>query len=149
MKCVLNIIQAGSSFIYTWPSGNAESFPNWIDCHAIAEDSKHTVRVAFGTRPVYGRDRVRAIAWVDGHPHAQFFEADDFPDTGDLLSEIKVRGDVGEVLCRYPDDSIPVGCASFRVVGLPTRVAGKGVHNAWAVAANIADHKTMIELAGL
>ena len=146
---VLNIIQVGTDYIHKWPSGNFESFPNWIDYQTIADDGHHTVRVTFGIRSAYSRDRLRAIIWVGGHPHAQFFEADDFPTSGDLLSEIKVRGEVGEVLCRYPEDPIPARYAAFQVVGLPTRVEGRGVHNAWAVVASIADHRTMIELAGL
>lgn len=145
----LNIIQVGTNQTQTWPRGNRESFPNWIDYRAVAADGQHTVRLSFGIRPAHGRDRLRAIVWVDGHPHAQFFEADDFADSGELLSEIKDRGELGEVLCRYPEDPIPDGHAAFRVVGLLTWVAGKGVHNAWAVVANVADHQTMIDLAGL
>ena len=146
---VLNIIQVGTDYVHKWPSGNPEEFPNWIDYQAVAEDGKHIVRVSFGIRPVYGRDRLRAIVWIDGHPHAQFFEADDFAASGDLLSEIKVRGEVGEIICRYPEDAVPARYSPFHVVGLPTRVAGKGVHNAWAVVTNIADHKTLIDLAAL
>jgi hypothetical protein len=63
--------------------------------------------------------------------------------------EIKVRGELGEVLCRYPDDTSPVGYASFRVVVPPTRMAGEGVHNRWVVVANVANHKATIKLPGL
>jgi hypothetical protein len=103
-------------------------------------------------RPVelqVARTRPLNAVRVDGYPDARFFAADDFAESGELLSEIKVRGEIGEVLCRYPEDPIPARHAAFRVVGLPTRMAGKGVHHAWAVVANIADHETMIELAGL
>jgi hypothetical protein len=37
----------------------------------------------------------------------------------------------------------------FRVEGLPIRVRNPGIHNAWAVVFNIADHKTLIALAML
>jgi hypothetical protein len=35
------------------------------------------------------------------------------------------------------------------VLGLPSRVTGKGVHKAWAVIANISDHRTLSGLAAL
>jgi hypothetical protein len=37
----------------------------------------------------------------------------------------------------------------FNTVGLPYRVDASGVHNVWAVVANISNHKTMIALAAL
>jgi len=37
----------------------------------------------------------------------------------------------------------------FNIEGLPLRVQNSGVHRAWAVVANIADHKTLIALAAL
>ena len=37
----------------------------------------------------------------------------------------------------------------FRVDSLKRRVSGDGVHDAWAIVANISDHITMSALAGM
>jgi hypothetical protein len=66
-----------------------------------------------------------------------------------VLSEIKIPGDRGERILRYPEQPIPERYTPFNVVGLPLRVQGPGVRQAWAVVANIADHKTLIDLAAL
>jgi len=66
-----------------------------------------------------------------------------------VLSEIKVRGEVGEPICRYPEEAVPDRYIMFHVTGLPLRVNAKGVHGAWAVVANISDHESMIALAAL
>ena len=69
--------------------------------------------------------------------------------SGEVLSDIWVRGEGGEVMCRYPDDPIPERYVGFNTVGLPRRVSAKGVRNSWSVVANVSDHKTMIALAAL
>lgn len=65
------------------------------------------------------------------------------------LGEIKVPGNTGERICRYPEESVPERYSGLPVAGLPTRVNGAGVHNAWAVVANVSDHRTMFALAAL
>ena len=77
------------------------------------------------------------------------FAADDFERSGDVLCEIKVPSDPGERICRYPEESIPERYSGLPVVGLTTRVTGPAVHNAWAVVANIADHRVLFALAAL
>jgi hypothetical protein len=145
---ILTVVAAGKDYEHHWPGGN-ETYAAWIDYEAIAEDGPHTVRIGFGTRPVYERERVRIIVFIDGHPHAEFFGADDFEKSGDVLSEIRIHGTTGEPMCRYLEDAIPERYTTLNVVGMPTRVKAKGVHNAWAVVASIADHRTMIGLAAL
>ena len=95
------------------------------------------------------KKRIRVIIWIDEHPHAEFFGTDDYESSGEVLSEIKVPGDKGERICRYPDESVPERYSLFNVVGLPLRGQDPGVHRAWAVVANIAVHKTLVALAGL
>lgn len=87
--------------------------------------------------------------WIDNHPQAEFLAADDFDHSGDVLSEIKVPGNAGERVCRYPEEPIPERYSGLPVVGLPTRVNAAGVRNAWAVLANIADHRVLFALAAL
>lgn len=120
-----------------------------MEYRAIAEDGIHKVRIGFGKRFVYGVDRLRVVVWIDGYPQTEFFSADDFDASGDVLSEIKIHRGKAEVMCRYLDAAIPERYTVFNTIGLPTRVKAKGVHNAWAVVTNISDHKTMIGLAAL
>ncbi|MEW6118408.1 MAG: hypothetical protein AB1553_16155 [Nitrospirota bacterium] len=146
---ITNVFQAGQNYQFKWPSGHVETYPTWIEYQAVATDGQHKVVIGFGTRQVYGQERTRVVVWIDNYPHAEFFGADDFHVSGEVLSEIKVGGNGGESMCRYPDESIPERYTIFHTVGLPIRVNTKGVHNAWAVVANISDHKTMIALAAL
>jgi hypothetical protein len=79
----------------------------------------------------------------------EFLGADDYAVSGDVLAEIKVPGARAQRICRYPDEPVPERYSGLPVVGLPTRVSGSGVHSAWAVVANVADHYTMCALAEL
>jgi hypothetical protein len=89
------------------------------------------------------------VVWIDGEPQAEFLGADDFDRSGDILCEIKVPGATGERICRYREEPIPERYSGLPVVGMPTRVSGPGVHNAWAIVANIADHRVLFATAAL
>src|SRR5262245_46819656 len=109
----------------------------------------HRVRIGFMTEEnVYGRPRKRAIVWIDGHARAAFLAADDFDSSGEVFCEVTVPGTEGRI-CRYPDESVHESYAGLPIVGLRTRVDGPGVYNAWAVVANIGDHRVMVALAGI
>jgi hypothetical protein len=146
---LLDVTAVGTDYAYRWPAGNLEPYPHWVEYRALAADGTHTVRIGFGTRTTYGRDRRRVVIWIDGHPHAEFLGADDFEQSGDVLAEIRIPGATGERMCRYPEEPVPERYAGLPVVGLPTRVSGPGVHNAWAVVASIADHRVLFALAAL
>ncbi len=92
---------------------------------------------------------MRVVIWIDGYPEAEFVGTDDFDKSGEVLSEIKLPSEGSTKMCRYPDDVIPERYRLFNAVGMPNRIKASGVHNAWAVVANIADHKIMIALASL
>ena len=145
---IIGIKDAGRNFTYQWPEGT-ETYSYFVEYIAVHEDGTHDIKIGFGNRHTYGRDRIRIVIWIDGHPHAEFLGADDFEQSGEVLSEIKVPGDVGERICRYLDEPIPERYAMFNVEGLPLRVQGSGVHRAWAVVASIAGHKTLVALAAL
>lgn len=145
---ILRMKDAGRNFTYQWPEGR-ETYNYFVEYIAMDKDGEHDVKIGFGERHTYGKERIRIVLWIDGHPHAEFLGADDFEQSGEVLSEIKVPGDVGEPICKYPDETIPERYAMFNVEGLPLRVHGSGVHGAWAVVASIADHKTLIALAAL
>ena len=145
---IIEIKDVAKDYTYNWPNAS-ETFDYSIEYRAESEDGEHNVKIGFGKRHTYGKDRVRIVVWIDEHPFAEFLGADDFESTGDVLSEIRVSTDEGERICKYSEDHIPERYAMFNVIGLPCRVKGKGVHNAWAVVTNIADHKTLITLAAL
>ena len=146
---IINVLQVGKDYQFKWPGGSIESYPAWVEYKARAEDGDHTIRIGFGLRPTYGQERIRVVVWIDGHPHAEFLGADDFQESGEILSEIKIGGEVGERMCHYRVDAIPERYTSFSTTGLITRINAKGVHDAWAVVANIADHKAIAALAAL
>ena len=145
---ILRINDVGKDFTYQWPK-DKETYDHFVEYIVMAEDGEHTVKIGFGRRPTYEKDRVRVVVWIDGHPEAEFFGGDDFGKSGEILSEIRIPGDTGERICRYPNEPIPERYAMFNVEGLPLRVQGPGIHGAWAVVANIGDHKALIALAGL
>ncbi|MEM5871897.1 MAG: hypothetical protein QW051_03425 [Candidatus Aenigmatarchaeota archaeon] len=136
------------NYEYQWPA-DTEVYDYVIRYKAVAVDGEHNVLIGFCTRKVYEKDRIRIVVWIDNQPQAEFFGADDFEKSGDVLSEIRIPGEVGERICRYPDEPIPERYEMFNVEGLPVRVKAKGVHNSWAVVSNIADHKTLVALASL
>ena len=142
---ILDTHAAGSNYVYRWPSGNEELYNQWVDYRAAGADGEHHVRIGFGMRPTYGRDRKRVVVWLDQRPEAEFLAADDFEDSGEVLSEIRIAGKS----CQYPGERIPERYTGLPVVGLPTRVTGRGVHNSWAVVANVADHRVLVALAAL
>lgn len=144
---LLDVVEVGTDYDYRWPGGNVESYPHWIEYRAAGADGEHRVRIGFGVRAVYGRDRKRVVVWFDARPQAEFLGADDFEHSGDVLSEIKVPGDTGERI--YPQEAVPERYSGLPVAGLPTRVSGPGVHGAWAVVANVSDHRVLFSLAAL
>jgi len=147
---ITNMVNAGVNYDFTWPDRTVERYTSWIDYTATAEDGEsHAIRIGKAIRGVYGQDRVRVTAWIDGYAHVEFFGVDDFDVSGDIVSEIKVPGDPGERMCRYPDEPVPERYGGLNAVGLPTRVSGSGVDSAWGVICNISDHKSIAALAGL
>jgi hypothetical protein len=144
---VIELSGVGENYEYQFPD-YLEKYEHYVDYIAIAEDrtKRHEVRIGFcSNRPTYGEDRIRVVVWIDKYPCAEFLGADDFEKSGEVLSVMKV----GNKECGYDDKAIPERYTLFRAVGLKTRVSGSGVHNAWAIVANVADHKTMVTLAGL
>ena len=47
------------------------------------------IRHGIGSRHVYGRERVHTVTWIDRNPTVEGVEADDFDDSGCLVSAIK------------------------------------------------------------
>ena len=124
---LLDVASAGTNYQHRWPDGSMEPYPSWVEYRARSADGDHTVRVAFGDRNTYGRQRRRVLVLIDGHPHAEFLGADDLHRTGDILSEIKVPGDVGERMCRYPDEVVPERYGGLPVFGSQRGCQGRAL----------------------
>ena len=134
---VIGVESTGSKYEYRWPK-DKELYDYFIDYKAASEKGCHLIRIGYCTRRVYGKNRMRVVVWVDGNPQAEFVGTDDFDKSGEVLSEIKLPSKGATRMCRYPDEVIPQRYILFNVVGMPTRIHATGVHNAWAVAANLA-----------
>jgi hypothetical protein len=146
---IIKVKDTGRDFQYKWPDDTIENYPYWISYQPRSDQGIREVLIAFGTREVFGKERARVIIFVNGFPQVEFFGADDFDYSGDILWEVKILGQTGERICRYPIDPIPERYNIFNIVGLPNRIVAKDVHDAWAVVANVADHKTLIALTAL
>ena len=147
---IVDIKETGLEFEHTWPGGDVEMYTSWIDYAASAADGEeHTVRIGKAIRKTYGQDRVRVTAWIDNYVHAEFFGVDDFAVSGEIVSEIRLPGEKGERMCRYPKEPVPERYAGLQVVGLPARVSGPRLRSAWAIICNIGDHQSIAALAGL
>ena len=146
---ILDIVGVGTDYDQRWPDSTVERYATWIMYKARDADGEHQVRIAFGERQAYGRNRPRVLVVIDGSPIAEFLGADDFAASGEVLSEIKAAGAAGHGMCRYPDDALPAGYMALQTAGLPTRISGPGVRSAWMVVANVCDHRSMIALASL
>jgi hypothetical protein len=144
----IDLIDAGSNYVHQWPHEEF-TYPSWVKYSVTSTDGPHEVLLAFAQLATYGRTRRHIIAFVDGYPTAQFTGTDDFDATGDVVSEIRIQKPDGMSICRYPEDAVPIPYQPFNIVGLPIRIAQKGVHNAWAVQCNVSDHLHMIQVAML
>lgn len=139
---ITKVTGAGTRYLYKWPT-NEEEFHSWID-YEVRDGSKlHSAKIGFGNRPVYGKLRPRVIVWIDGAPEVEFFGVDDYDRTGEIITELKVRGNK---LCKYPSESVPFEYSPFQTVGMRNRVTGGRVGNAWGVVTSISDHTSMIRM---
>ncbi|MEM7393727.1 MAG: hypothetical protein AAF492_15385 [Verrucomicrobiota bacterium] len=146
---LLNINACGQNHTFAWPGDHIETFPHWVEYQAMIGEHPALFRIGFGTRPVYGKNRIRVVVWINGTPHVEFLGADDFEKTGEILSEIRVPGMKAERMCNYNKETVPERYMGMTVAGLKTRVSGPRVHNAWAIIVNLADHKRICLLAAL
>ena len=145
---VLRMTGVGTDYIYRWPD-DSETFAYFVDYLARDGGGKHEIRIAIGIRKAYGQPRTRVIVFIDNHPEVEFFGTDDFDVSGEVMAELKIPGNKGERMCRYPGEAVPERYSMFNVQGLPLRASGPYLHNAWGVVASICDHRAMIALAAL
>lgn len=147
---ILNVNKVENNYTFKWPDGSIGTFDSIIEYDATSEIGKHILRIGYYKNDTYGKLRRRVVVWIDNRNYAEFTGADDFDITGELLSEIRLYDDKdNKRMCRYGKDSIPERYMPFKVDSMKRRIEGNGVHDAWAVVANIADHSTMLSHAAL
>lgn len=81
-------LQLTGPFKFRWPEGY-EEFENGWDLQLTVAGERHKVRHGVGGRKVYGRWRVHTVTWLDREVQVEGVEADDYPVTRSLLSQLK------------------------------------------------------------
>lgn len=81
-------LQQIEPFKFQWPEGYEEFEGGW-DFQLTVAGSRHRVRHGIGAREVYGRWRVHTVTWLDREVLVEGVEADDYPVTRGLLSQLK------------------------------------------------------------
>src|ERR1017187_676545 len=107
-------------FSFVWPNGTEDFESGWAYQLKVSGQF-HNVRHGLGGRPVYGRERVHTVTWLDGNVEVEGVEADDYPSTQALLS-----------LLRHPDKThlrtlaeVPDDYGGFQVVFHRTEIDAK------------------------
>jgi hypothetical protein len=98
-------------FAFPWPEG-VEHFDRGWDYTATIGSTSFRARHGIGGREVYGRYRVHSVTWLDGQPMVEGVAADDYAESGSLLSTLRIEGRT-----HVRDWSeLPIGYAGFTIV---------------------------------
>ena len=99
-----------NAFSFRWPTGLEDFESGWTYRLTVAGQI-HDVRHGLGARPVYGKQRVHTVTWLDGNVEVEGVEADDYPTTQALISLLRhpdktLIRTLGEVPADYDDFDI-------------------------------------------
>lgn len=118
------LIVAGVSeldpFDYRWPEG-PEHFERGWDYIVTVDSASFRARHGLGGREVYGRYRAHSVTWLDGQPMVEGVAADDYAESGALLSTLRVEG---KAHVRDLSD-LPIGYAGFTIVRQSDEIIAK------------------------
>lgn len=98
-------------FEFQWPD-DTESFESGWAFEAHIDGASHVVRLGIGARELFGRMRVHGVTWIDGEVQAEGAEADDYPASQALISQIRRPG--GGLPRTWAE--IPAGYDGFEIV---------------------------------
>lgn len=98
-------------FEFRWPNG-IEKFETGWTARAVIGGKPHSVRHGLGVRTVYGRERVHTVTWLDGAVQVEGVEANDYPVSQALISQLRRAG---RATARTPDQ-VPTGYDQFNIV---------------------------------
>jgi uncharacterized HhH-GPD family protein len=76
-------------FSWRWPEGIESYERGWSAIAEVDGQALH-IRHGLGSRPVFGRVRIRSVTWVEGEVAVEGVEADDFESSRCLMSLIKI-----------------------------------------------------------
>jgi hypothetical protein len=84
-------IEPVAAFEFRWPEGTEAFEGGWL-VDARIGGRRHKVRHGLGARPVYGRERVHTVTWVDGAVQVEDVGADDYPVSQSMVSRLRRPG---------------------------------------------------------
>ena len=104
-------VEPVAAFEFRWPEGTEAFEGGWL-VDACIGGRRHKVRHGLGARPVYGRERVHTVTWVDGEVQVEGVEADDYPVSQSLVSRLRRPG---RKTARTWEE-VPAGYEGFEIV---------------------------------
>jgi len=116
-------------FTFRWPENTEEFISGWELCVRFDGES-HRVRYGIGRRHCFGRTRVHTVTWLDRYPMVEGAEAEDFAETRDLVSVLKVSGGNHDAQSL---EEVDAAYAAFRVVRHCDAIAGANARRGLAV----------------
>src|ERR1700733_1020234 len=81
-------LQQLGPFKFRWPDTH-EDFEGGWDFQLNVGGAQHRARLGIGARLVYERWRVHTVTWLDGAVQVEGVEADDYPASQALISQLK------------------------------------------------------------
>lgn len=108
MDIEISAVEEIGPFEFRWPNG-VEKFETGWTARAVIGGKPHKVRHGLGVRTVYGRERVHTVTWLDGTVQVEGVEADDYPVSQALISQLRRAG---RATARTPDQ-VPAGYDEF------------------------------------
>lgn len=127
-QVAVNNVSELEPFDFAWPEG-PEHFDRGWDYTATVGSSAFQVRHGLGGREVYGRYRIHSVTWLDGQPMVEGVAADDYAESGSLLSTLRIEG-----RAHVRDWSeLPMGYAGFTIVRHSEEIVAKYSRDSLAV----------------
>jgi len=127
-QVAVNSVSELEPFDFGWPEG-PEHFDRGWDYTATVGSSAFQVRHGLGGREVYGRYRIHSVTWLDGQPMVEGVAADDYAESGSLLSTLRIEG-----RAHVRDWSeLPIGYAGFTIVRHSDEIVAKYSRDSLAV----------------
>jgi hypothetical protein len=121
-------LQQIGPFKFRWPEEH-EDFEGGWDFQLTVDGARCRGRHGIGGRLVYGRWRVHTVTWLAGEVQVEGVEADDYPVSRALISQLK---HADKTVIRSLGD-VPQGYKAFELVEHRSEIEAKYVPNCIAV----------------
>lgn len=125
-------------FYYNWPT-EAEQYNDAYEGEVSLDGHTIHVKVGWCNRDSYGRERRRAVVFLDGYPVTEFVET----DVPDIHASLVPGADNPRGNLR-PGQSVPTQFTNFDIKPMRDVIQGPGVYNAQAVVVRANDFETMV-----